>query len=109
MNLSLYATVFSCLIMLFINTWLILILLLFTCLPQSIAAQSDGSWHFIKTSSSQAITKQMATSIAQQHIKGRVLSVELEGSAYRVKILSDQGSVHILSINANDGTVISSN
>ncbi len=91
-----------------INTWLILILL-WICAPQT-AAHSIDAGYLLKVSSTQAsISKQKATSIAQQRIKGRVLSVELVGDAYRVKILSDEGSVHILSINASNGAVISSN
>ncbi len=91
-----------------IITWLMLILL-WICAPQ-IAARSIDAGYLLKVSNAQAnISKQKAASIAQQRIKGRVLSVELAGDAYRVKILSDEGSVHILSINASNGAVISSN
>lgn len=92
----------------FINTWLVITLFIIS-VPQ-IAAQHIDAGILLKVNNAQpSISKQKATSIAQQHIKGRVLSVELVNDAYRVKILSDSGSVHVLSINASSGAVISSN
>jgi uncharacterized membrane protein YkoI len=45
--------------------------------------------------------------IAQQHFKGRVLAITHPDNVYRIKILSEQGTIHIVLINATDGTVIS--
>ena len=61
---------------------------------------------------SDAISKQEAISIAQQNKPGKILSISetksKKGSAYRVKIISDGGDVHIILINAKTGSVISS-
>lgn len=53
------------------------------------------------------ISEQRAIAIAQQHFKGRVLAINQTDHLYRVKILSDQGSVHMVLINARDGSVVS--
>lgn len=53
------------------------------------------------------ITEQKAISIAQQQIKGRVLAINQMDRTYRVKILSDQGTIHTILIDLQDGTVIS--
>ncbi|MDE2389514.1 MAG: PepSY domain-containing protein [Betaproteobacteria bacterium] len=53
------------------------------------------------------ISEQRAIAIAQQHFKGRVLSINQTDHLYRVKILSDQGSVHMVLINARNGSVVS--
>jgi len=53
------------------------------------------------------ISEQRAIAIAQQHFKGRVLAINQTDHLYRVKILSEQGSVHMVLINALDGSVVS--
>lgn len=53
------------------------------------------------------ITEQKAINIAQQQIKGRVLAINQMDHTYRVKILSNQGTIHTVLIDAQDGTVIS--
>lgn len=52
------------------------------------------------------ITEQKAIKIAQRHFKGRVLAINQTDHTYRVKILSDQGSIHIILIDAHDGAVV---
>lgn len=53
------------------------------------------------------ISSQQASDIARQHTPGRVLKVEQiqhQGrSAFRIKILSTGGEVHVLLIDANSG------
>ena len=59
-----------------------------------------------KTGSQQVeISQRQAISIAQQHIKGRVLDIRRSEDIYRIKILSDQGSVHVVKVNAKDGKI----
>lgn len=72
-------------------------------------SQSSGATNYHRTSSAPSadITEPKAITIAQQHFKGRVLAINHSDNAYRIKILSNQGTVHIIRINAADGTVIS--
>ena len=51
------------------------------------------------------ISKQQAAASAQQAHSGRVLSVKLKGSTYKVKILSSSGQVRIVNVNAKTGNV----
>ncbi len=53
------------------------------------------------------ISEQRAIAIAQQHFRGRVLAISQADRLYRIKILSDQGSIHTVLINALDGSVVS--
>ena len=72
-------------------------------------SQNSGatSYHRISSSPSVDITEQKAITIARQHFKGRVLAINHSDNAYRIKILSNQGTVHIVLINSTNGTVIS--
>ncbi|MCB1948521.1 PepSY domain-containing protein [Nitrosomonas sp.] len=51
------------------------------------------------------ISQRQAISIAQKHIEGRVLDIRRSGNVYRVKILSDQGSIHIVPVSVTDGKI----
>ncbi|SER55194.1 hypothetical protein SAMN05421690_103717 [Nitrosomonas sp. Nm51] len=51
------------------------------------------------------ISQRRAISIAQQHIKGRVLDIRRNENIYRVKILSDQGSIHVIQVGVIDGKI----
>lgn len=53
------------------------------------------------------MTEQKAIAIAKQHFKGRILAITLTDNIYRIKMLSNAGTVHIIQINATDGTIIS--
>ncbi|SFF18625.1 PepSY domain-containing protein [Nitrosomonas sp. Nm166] len=70
--------------------------------------QSNASNYYRTSNSSIGISEQKAISIAQQRFKGRVLAINHSDNAYRIKILSNQGTIHIILINATDGTIISS-
>ena len=63
-----------------------------------------GSDHTIATA---GITEQKAIAIAQQNFNGRVLAINYSKNAYRIKMLSRNGTVHIILINAADGAIIS--
>lgn len=52
------------------------------------------------------ISQQQAVTIAQQHVPGRLLSVQRVADSYRIKILSSKGTVHIVTIDASSGAVI---
>ena len=51
------------------------------------------------------ISKQQAASSAQQAHHGRVLSVRLKRSVYKVKILNKNGQVRIVKVDAKTGRV----
>jgi len=53
------------------------------------------------------ISEQRAIAIAQQHFSGRVLAISQTDRVYRIKILSDQGTVHTILIDALNGAVVS--
>ena len=63
--------------------------------------------HSTETDPTTIITEQKAIIIAQQHFKGRVLAINQTNHTYRIKILSEQGTVHTVLINALDGTIVS--
>lgn len=52
------------------------------------------------------ISQQQAVAIAQRHVPGRLLSVQRSADNYRVKILSSKGTVHVVTVDARNGTVI---
>ena len=96
------------------NRWqkiVTILIVLITPVTQTIAQSNHtiryyqaGSDHTIATV---GITEQKAIAIAQQHFKGRVLAINHDDNIYRIKILSNQGTVHTILINATDGSVIS--
>lgn len=53
------------------------------------------------------INEEKAIRIVQQHIKGRVLAINLLDQTYRIKLLDYQGGMHIIQVSAQDGTIIS--
>ncbi|GJL75860.1 MAG TPA: peptidase [Nitrosomonas sp.] len=84
-----------------------LIMLLITSLPINVLADwRDRGNNLYKTGSQQIeISQRKAISIAQQHINGRVLDIRRSGDIYRIKILSDQGSIHVVKVSAEDGKI----
>ena len=52
------------------------------------------------------LTKQQAVNIARQVYPGRVLAVKQTARVFRVKTLSKNGDVHIITIDARSGKVI---
>ena len=51
------------------------------------------------------ISKNEAAASAQQAYSGRVLSVKLKKSVYKVKILSSSGQVRVVRVNAKNGKI----
>ncbi|MCB1984107.1 MAG: PepSY domain-containing protein [Burkholderiales bacterium] len=84
-----------------------LITFLITSLPVNVMAERhDLTENLYKTGNQQAnISQQKAISIAQRHIKGRVLDIRRSDNIYRIKILSDQGSIHVVKVSAIDGKI----
>lgn len=55
---------------------------------------------------SSIVTEQKALVAAQLHVKGRVLAINHTDDIYRIKILSQQGTIHVILVNAQDGSVV---
>lgn len=53
------------------------------------------------------INEEKAIRIVQQHIKGRVLAINLLDQTYRIKLLDYHGGMHIIQVSAQDGSIIS--
>jgi uncharacterized membrane protein YkoI len=92
------------------HRYFLLVVILIACfIPQTVTGRDGDSLYYYQTSSQlDSISQQAAVTIAQQHINGRVLAINLAKNAYRVKILSNQGTVHVVVVNAFDGTILSS-
>ncbi len=87
---------------------LLMVILLINAGHPALAEQKHTTSANAQTSNQQnSISQQKAVDIAQQHINGRVLAINHIDDAYRIKILSSDGSVHIVLISALDGSVIS--
>lgn len=88
------------------------ILVTIMMLPISqVAAQPNfktGYSQIANPSNAVSITEQKAIAIALQNFSGRVLAINHLEDAFRVKMLSRHGTVHIIMINAADGVIISS-
>lgn len=94
------------------NRWreiLAVVVVLIGPITQASAGWQNNAANYYRTNGtpSAGITEQKAIAIAQQHFKGRVLAISHSDDVYRIKILSQQGTIHIILINALDGTVIS--
>ncbi|WP_090568558.1 PepSY domain-containing protein [Nitrosomonas sp. Nm33] len=74
-------------------------------MPAITLAQKNSPYYQPSTQHTE-ISQQQAVTIAQQHIPGRLLSVQRASDSYRVKILSSRGTVRIVTIDANSGAVI---
>ncbi len=93
------------------NKWreaLLIALIMGTVAANAIAGRQHAIREQSNTSdTADGISEQRAIAIAQQRFKGRVLAINRTDHLYRVKILSDQGIVHMVLINALDGVVVS--
>lgn len=97
----------------FMNTMILilnffLIALLIMISPAHAPAFGQGqSQHYYQTANQHGeISQRKAIAIAQNHIQGRVLDIRRHNDIYRVKILSEKGSVHVVQVNANNGEII---
>lgn len=94
------------------NRWqgiLVIAMLITGPVTHAMAGWQTSTAGYYRTSSTPltGITEQKAIKIAQQYFKGRVLAINHDDNTYRIKILSNQGTVHTILINATDGSVIS--
>lgn len=95
------------------NRWqkIVTILIILIMPAMQTIAQSNHTIHYYQAGSDHtiatAITEQKAIAIAQQNFNGRVLAINYSKNAYRIKMLSRNGTVHIILINAVDGAIMS--
>lgn len=94
------------------NRWqeiLVIVMLMTGPITQTMAGWQSSASNYYRTGSnpSTGITEQKAITIAQQHLKGRVLAIHHADNVYRIKILNNQGTVHTILINATNGSIIS--
>lgn len=76
---------------------------------QAIANSTYNPSNYYQTSNQQdGISEQAAAAIAQQQVNGRILAIRRVKNVYRIKILSNHSTVHIVLINAINGKVMSS-
>lgn len=70
-----------------------------------------AGWQLLLSAQGAVISESAAAASAQRAVKGRVLSVQLADAGgqpiYRVKILTDEGRVRTVVINAQSGAVLS--
>ena len=83
--------------------------LMLTSVNPVLAAEKNTTVYFYRTSNANQtiITEDKAIVIAQRLINGRVLAINFSDQRYRIKILDPQGSMHIILIDAQDGSIIS--
>ncbi len=91
-----------------LRNFLVVVILLTNFGPLATAEQKNSVPGNLLISSNQSnISQQQAVDIAQKHIQGRVLAINRVDNAYHVKILSSEGTVHVVQISIQDGSVIS--
>lgn len=79
---------------------------MFSVIPQAMADRKSNPFPFIQASNhSNSLSEQAAVAIAKQHVDGRVLAINRVDNAYRIKILSNKGTVHIVTVNSKDGSI----
>jgi hypothetical protein len=85
-----------------------LIALLIMTSPDHALAFGEGqsAHHNYAANQHGGISQRKAIAIAQNYIQGRVLDIRRHNDIYRVKILSEKGSIHVVQVNANDGEII---
>ncbi|MCB1935285.1 MAG: PepSY domain-containing protein [Nitrosomonas sp.] len=88
--------------------WIILLLLIFSFSVQSVQVAERNLQGYQQQTAKpyKGISQRRAIAIAQQHINGRVLDIKQQDNVYRVKILSEKGSIHIVQVNVLDGRII---
>ncbi len=87
---------------------LLIMSIMVAAMPDTTAGRHDAvSKHDRAGKPAGGISEQRAISIAQQHFMGRVLAISQTDRVYRIKILSDQGTVHTILIDALNGAVVS--
>jgi hypothetical protein len=77
----------------------------FTAQAATTGWKNDTAYYIPASNPQSSLSEQAAVTIAKQHINGRVLAISHAGNTYRIKILSEEGTVHIIAVDSNDGTI----
>lgn len=100
------SSLFMNILTIFLNSFLIALLLMVLPVHALAIGEGTGAHHYQVANQRGAISQRKAIAIAQSHIHGRVLDIRQHNGVYRVKILSEKGSIHIVQVNASDGEII---
>lgn len=87
------------------NRYCLLITVFIASFLSEVTIAQNYPSHYHVSNQHAEISQQQAVTIARQHMPGRLLSVQRAAESYRVKILSDKGTVHIVTIDARSGIV----
>jgi len=91
---------------LILNFFLIVLLVMISPVHALVFGKGQSAHHYQAANQHSGISQRKAIAIAQNYIQGRVLDIRRHNDIYRVKILSEKGSVHIVQVNANNGEII---
>ena len=69
---------------------------------------NSSSSYYLASNQQDGISEQAALTIAQKQINGHALKISRVNDVYRIKILSNQGTVHIVTVNTINGKIMSS-
>ncbi len=87
---------------------LLIMPIMIAAMPDATADRHDATGRYDSAGKpAGGISEQRAIAIAQQHFRGRVLAINQADRVYRIKILSDQGTVQTILIDALNGAVVS--
>ena len=84
------------------------LLVFFTSYALAELKHNSSPPNYLTSNQQDGISEQAAVTIAQKKINGRVLTISRVNDAYRIKILSNQSTVHIVTVNAINGKIIPS-
>lgn len=100
------SSLFMNILTIFFTSFLIASLLATSSVHALSAGEGQSAHSFQAVNQRGGISQRKAIAIAQNYIQGRVLDIRQHNGIYRVKILSEKGSVHIVQVNAHDGEII---
>jgi hypothetical protein len=86
----------------------LVLLAFFTSYASAESTRNSPSTYYQTSDQQDSISEQAAVAIAQKKINGRVLAIRRINNIYRIKILSNQSTVHIVAVDAINGTILSS-
>jgi hypothetical protein len=86
----------------------LVLLTIFASYASAESTHNSPSTYYQTSDQQDGISEQAAVAIAQKQINGRVLAIRRINNIYRIKILSNQSTVHIVAVDAMNGAIKSS-
>ena len=84
------------------------LLAFFTSSVLAESKHNSSSSYYLASNQQDGISEQAAVTIAQRQINGHALKINRVNDVYRIKILSNQSTVHIVTVNTINGKIMSS-